>query len=196
MIDEIEWKHAVIGSREDLKNWLRYEKTKYSNTTSLGEVFPITEQDYVWKYQKRLRVTEYYRNTNKKIRFWVSKSILVRLSIKYGMNIRVNSCGKGLKIMHVGSILTNGDIGEDCSIHINALVVAGGSSEEVPIIGNNVIIGVGAVVVGKAIIPNGCAVGANAVVNKEFDSSNTTLAGIPAKIISRQGSQKWRTKKD
>ena len=69
---------------------------------------------------------------------------------KYALHIPINTCGKGLKIMHIGPILINGrvKIGENCSLHINTALVAGGTSDEVPCLGNGIVVGVGAVVLG------------------------------------------------
>lgn len=74
--------------------------------------------------------------------------MLNRKQFKYGMKVKLNSCGKGLHIVHLGSILTNGDIGEDCTIHVDAKVVSGGREQENPVLGNNVRLGVGCVIVG------------------------------------------------
>lgn len=189
---EEKWKHEIIRSKVQLREWLCYEKKKYKKRTLLG---CITEDDMIWRYQKRLRITEYHRNCCHNFLFALNRVLLYRMEFKYGMKVRINSCGRGLKIMHMGSILTNGDIGTDCSIHINVSVVAGGTNDAIPTIGDRVVLGVGAVVVGSAQIGNDCAVGANAVVNKKFIEENVTLAGVPAKIISNHGSGEWRKAK-
>ena len=95
--------------------------------------------------------------------------------------------------MHVGPILMNGNVqvGEDCTFHINTALVAGGTNDEVPTLGNGVIMGIGSVAVGGVAIADYVAIGANAVVNKSIDESNVTVAGIPAKKISDHGSEKW-----
>lgn len=191
---EHNYHHSIISSKKDMKNWLLYERKKYKSVTRFCNLFSITEDDFIWKYQKHLRKTEYYLNTNKTIRYLISRSLLYRLQAKYGMKIKPNSCGKGLHIMHMGSILTNGDIGEDCSIHINVSVVSGGRDKGVPVIGNNVVIGVGAVVLGGVQIADGIAIGANALVNKSFDEPNIAIAGCPAKKISNNGRESWANK--
>lgn len=47
-------------------------------------------------------------------------------------------------------------------------------------IGDNVWLGCRAVVLKNSIIPNGCVVAANTLVNRVFDNDNTLLAGSPA----------------
>lgn len=51
-----------------------------------------------------------------------------------------------------------------------------------PLIGDNVSIGSGAVVVGPIIIGNNVLIGANSYVDKDLPD-NAVVAGIPAKII-------------
>lgn len=72
---------------------------------------------------------------------------------KYGIHIGINVCDKGLKIMHLGSILTNGNvkIGKDCALHINTAFVAQGVSSAAPQLGDGVVAGVGSVVLGGCI---------------------------------------------
>ena len=98
--------------------------------------------------------------------------------------------------MHVGPILMNGRVlvGENCVFHINTALVAGGTNDETPVLGNDVILGIGSVVVGGVHIADGVAVGANAVVNKDVLESNITVAGVPAKKISDNGKLDWNKK--
>lgn len=186
--------HKIIENRTDLKDWLKYEKNKYKRVTPLYRFGIFTEQDAIWKYQRRLRITEYHQNTRHKLRYAVSRVFLHKMQFRYGMKVKLNSCGKGLKIMHLGSVLTNGDLGEDCSLHVNVSIVSGGRDTGTPVIGNGCVIGVGAVVVGSVTLGNGIAVGANAVVTKSFEEDNIAIAGVPAKKISDNGANTWNKK--
>ena len=89
---------------------------------------------------------------------------------------------KRLRIIHLGSILINNKVrlGNDCKLHINTAFVAKGTSNEAPTLGNGVVVGVGAVVLGGIHIADHVAIGANSVVNKDVLESNITVAGIPA----------------
>lgn len=100
-------------------------------------MIPATEQDAIWKYQHRLRVTEYHLNARHRLRYLFSRFLLHQMQFRYGMKIRINSCGKGLKIMHLGSLLTNGDVGEDCLLHVNVSIVSGGRDTGTPVIGSH-----------------------------------------------------------
>ena len=90
--------------------------------------------------------------------------------------------------MHLGPILTNGfsKVGEDCSIHINTSIVAQGAGGGVPILGNDIVIGVGEIT-----LAYGIAIGANDVVNKSFEEENIAIAGVPARKISNNGTLSW-----
>ena len=159
----------------------------------INNIMLINEQAILIRHIILLRKTEYYTNTNKKIRALFFKIKLYRLQNKYSLHIPINTCGKGLKIMHVGPILINhkAKIGENVSIHINTAIVAGGTDNNAPKIGNGVVIGVGAVILGGIHISNNVAIGANAVVNKDVLEEDIAVAGVPAKKISNNGRTKW-----
>lgn len=152
-----------------------------------------SETAVIWNFQRRLRITEYYKNTGRVFRYNISKILLNYKKNKYGMHISLNVFEKGLKIMHLGSILTNGNakVGTDCSIHINTAIVAQGVNSGVPVLGNDIVIGVGSTLLGEISIANGIAIGANALVNKSFLDENIAIAGVPAKKVSNMGTLSW-----
>lgn len=77
-------------------------------------------------------------------------------------------------------------VGDDVRIYHQ--VTLGGTGNECckrhPTIGNRVIIGTGAKVLGNIVIGDDCKIGANAVVVKDAPAG-TTLIGIPAKAAQR-----------
>jgi len=93
-----------------------------------------------------------------------------------GKNTVLGYGGLGI-VIHPRSV-----IGENCIIAQG--VTIGGTSHkyEVPIIGNNVLIGAGAKILGPIKIGSNVVVGANAVVTKDLPD-NVLAVGIPAKII-------------
>lgn len=185
----------MINSRQDLKEYIQYEMSKYDlgGVRYVAKLLLASENAIIWKFQKRLRVTEYHHNCDHKFRYALSLARLNRMRNKYGFNISLNVFGKGLKIMHIGPILTNGNVrvGEDCSIHINTALVAQGVTDGVPNVGANVVIGVGATLLGDITIADGIAVGAGAVVNKSFDEPGIAIAGVPARKVSENGRSRW-----
>lgn len=187
----------MIENKNDLREFLEYESAIYHLKWGGVKRLLGSESAIIWSWQKRLRKTEYYFNTGKKIRYNLSKVLLKWMSNKYGLHIGLNVFDKGLHVMHLGSILTNGRVrvGRDCAIHINTALVAQGVSNDTPILGNNIVIGVGATILGGVALADGIAVGANALVNKSFDEPDIAIAGVPAKKISENGKNNWNKKK-
>lgn len=80
------------------------------------------------------------------------------------------------------------EIGDNCTIYQG--VTLGGTGKDVgkrhPTLGDNVLIGAGAKVLGPIKIEDNCKVAANAVVLKEIPE-NSTAVGIPARVVRRHG---------
>lgn len=96
--------------------------------------------------------------------------------------------GPGLLIHHFGGIIINGDtvMGSDCVLHHGVTIgnrVPGGPS---PVIGNRVMIGVGACVLGGITVGDDAEIGANAVVTQTLPKGAVAV-GIPAKIVRIKG---------
>lgn len=189
----------MINSKKELREWLEYEKSFYFTSNKVKNIYYIlikNEKSILWTFQKKLRYTEYYKNTNKKIRYIISLKCLNYYRNKYLLHIEPNVFDKGLHIMHLGSILTNSNarVGQNCAIHINTSLVANGVSNGTPQLGDDIVIGVGTNIVGNIKIANGIAIGANSLVNKSFDENDICIAGVPAKKISNNGRKNWGTK--
>ena len=187
----------MIKTKKDLKEYLEYEEKKYfkKKPNIIKKILLRNTSDekmILWRYQKYLRKYEFNLNTNNKLLTILYKYKMQKLGKRYGLHIAPNSVQKGLKIMHLGSVLVNYNtkIGRDCSLHINVAIVAGGRTNKAPIIGDNCVIGVGATLLGEITIGDNCAIGAGAVVNKSF-GDNVTIAGVPAKVISNNNSSTW-----
>lgn len=185
----------MILSKKELHDFLRYEKKKYLNGKFifLREIIGISENVILWKFQKTLRKYEYHLNLKHYFLEKYYKIKLLKFRNKYGIRIPPNAFDLGLRIMHLGSILVNDNtrVGKDCCLHINTAIVASGKNNGAAKIGDNVIIGIGAIIVGDIVLGNSIAIGAGAVVNKSFEIDNVTIGGVPAKIISNNGSSTW-----
>ena len=179
-----------IKSKKDLKDFLSFEKKLYfENNSKYLQRILLQDHEYVlWKYQKTLRIFEYHLNTGHKLRylFWNRKSNI--LSSKLGIRIQPNTIDKGLRIWHFGSVIVNGyaRIGKNCVLHgCNCVGNKGGNDMKAPKIGNNVDIGVGAVVIGDVYIADDVVIGANAVVTKSCYEKGAVLVGNPARILKK-----------
>ena len=98
--------------------------------------------------------------------------------------------GKRLMIDH-GSGVVIGEtciIGDDCTIYQG--VTLGGTGKDTgkrhPTLGNNVMVGAGAKVLGPFKIGDGAKIAAGAVVLKEIPAGATAV-GIPAKVVRQKG---------
>ena len=187
-----------INSKKELKEWIEYESKNFPMRRGIRNLFPVSEYDVLRKHQIVLRKTEFYSNTGNKVFTFLYKLRLYRIQNKYAIHIPINTCGKGLKIMHLGSILINekARVGKDCAFHINTALVAGGTTNDAPCLDDGVVCGVGAVVLGGVHIAKNIAIGANAVVNKSFEENDIAIAGIPAQKISNNGRASWNRKLD
>ena len=90
--------------------------------------------------------------------------------------------GSGLQLAHPYSTILNAEtIGKN--VYVNHLVTLGEKNGEKPIIGNNVQLHAGCIVIGGVKIGDNAIIGAGAVVVKDVPE-NAIAAGNPAKIIS------------
>ncbi len=79
-------------------------------------------------------------------------------------------------------------IGDDCTLYQG--VTLGGTGKETgkrhPTLGNNVLVGVGASVLGNVTIGDGAKIGGGAVVVEDVPP-NSTVVGIPGRVVRRDG---------
>lgn len=122
---------------------------------------------------------------------WIARYLTERTKRKTGIEIHPGAkIGKNLFIDHGMGVV----IGQTAEIGDNVIifhgVTLGGTGKEKgkrhPTIGNNVMIGAGAKILGNIRIGDNCKIGANAVVVKDIDN-NKTVVGIPNyKIIAHK----------
>lgn len=105
--------------------------------------------------------------------------------ITTGISIPVQAeFGPGLRIHHFGGIIIHPTVkvGARCTLYHDVTLGADGLTEAAPTLGNDVMIGTGARVLGGISLGDGCRVGANAVVTRSF-GPGAVLVGAPAKDI-------------
>ena len=168
----------MIKSKKELKNYIRADVVNNKFDISFFYRFTI-----IYRFLKALRKTEYYLNTNKKIRYLFSDIKLRRLSVKSGISIRPNTFEKGLVIPHYGYIVVNGNshFGENCVLQCGVNI-----SQNV-IGGNHIYFATGCKILKNLTIEDDVIIGANSVVTKSIIEKNSVWAGIPAHKISDKG---------
>ena len=180
----------MISSKNNYLKYLEQDKL------ALGKKYksPKLVHDEIWRFEILLRKTEFYVNCKKtfvgKIFGKVLQFLYYKKRLKYNTYIPLNVFGPGLSIAHFGSIIVNGNakVGENCRIQDSVTIGATNGESDAPVIGNNVFIGSGARIIGKVNIASDIAIGANAVVVKDFNKSGITIGGVPAKKISDNNS--------
>lgn len=174
----------MITSKKILKEYLLKDKIALG-IKDKKIINPI--KDKVWLYQIYLRKHEYYKNIKGfkilEIYYAIRHQML---GYKLGFSIPCNVFGPGLRINHYGLIVVSAKakIGAWCDIH-QGVNIGEGIDHKAPILGENVWIGPGSKLYGNIKIGNNIMIGANSVVNKSFEEDNIRIAGIPAKIISK-----------
>ena len=129
----------------------------------------------------------FHEHNMKFIARWISQ----RARHKTGIEIHPGATiGKGLFIDHgMGVVIgETAEIGDNCTIYQN--VTLGGTGKDVgkrhPTLGNNVMVGSGAKILGPFRVGNNARVAAGAVVLNEIPD-NATAVGVPARIVRVNG---------
>jgi len=188
----------MIESKMDYTLYLKADCISLNRKTHLtlrDKLINVFFGDVVWEYQKALRKAEYIKNCKHgligRIQYAFALRKLRKLGITLGFHIFPNNFGPGLSISHPGSIIvnTNVRVGANCRVHPGTVIgTQAGPVNKTPVLGDNIYIGPGVKIFGNIEIANNIAIGANSVVNKSFLEPNITIAGIPARKISGQGS--------
>jgi serine O-acetyltransferase len=141
------------------------------------------------KYIILMRIVRYlYDNNKAKLLQRLLSHILNRYQVKYGIQISYKSdIGEGLTIPHCGTIVLGGsvEIGKNCTL-LQGVTIGSNlfkSRFELATIGDNVLIGAGAKIIGPVKIGNNVTIGANSVVTKDIPDG-AVVGGNPAKILS------------
>ena len=141
------------------------------------------------KCMKHYRWMQYYFYRKNKIMEYLHARFMNHYGNKVGIYIGRECLEQGITIYHQG-ITINGAarLGEGCKLHGNNCIgnKGAGGENKAPIIGKNVDIGFGAVIIGDVKIADNCVIGANAVVTKSFLEPGTVICGVPAREIKKK----------
>lgn len=110
----------------------------------------------------------------------------------FGLEIAVRcKIGNGLYLPHTqGTVIGAASIGENATIYHSVTFGAreidlGYSAAARPVVGNNVMVGAGAKILGGVVIGDSARIAANAVVIDDVPGG-ATVAGIPARVVKQQ----------
>lgn len=185
----------MIENKTKLKEFIKYEKEIYKKIGYKNMIVSIisnSEIGYIYKYVRLLRYDEYYSNSQRNIFKNIMKLYTRRkrniIGLKLGINIPINVFDCGLTIYHANGIVINAKarVGKNCKLHgDNCIGNDGVNDQNVPMLKDNVDIGIGAKIIGQVEINSNVKIGANAVVLKGIYDDDAILVGIPAKNINR-----------
>ena len=124
------------------------------------------------------------------IKWFLFILLLRRYSFKFGFQIPyITEIGEGFYIGHHGTIIINSKakIGKNCNIGAGATIgqTNRGKLKGCPTIGDNVWIGIGAVIVGNITIGSNVLVAPNSYINFNVPG-NSLVIGNPGKIIYKE----------
>ena len=139
-----------------------------------------------------------FRNPSYALSFWLRLSSYkgwlyyysrIRLSFvtkKYGLQISPNTrIGYGLYIGHGFGTIVNPTAVIGNNVNLSQFSTIGSNKNKAAVIGNNVYIGPSVCIVENVSIGSNASIGAGSVVVKDVPK-NSTVAGVPAKVISEK----------
>lgn len=174
-------KDAVSSVKEEVRTFRDRDPAAKSDAEVLL-LYSGLHAILAYRVSHKLYLTEHYfsaRAVSQMARFFTG------IEIHPGATI-----GKRLFIDHGAAVVIGEttEIGDDCMIYQG--VTLGGTGKDVgkrhPTLGNNVMVGAGAKVLGPMRIGDNTKVAAGAVVLSEIPD-NSTAVGIPAKVVRREG---------
>lgn len=149
-------------------------RTFFAGLLSQGFQAILVYRMFNWLYRKGL--------SGQPLRFICERFIEITTGISIPAACRI---GKGFRIHHFGGIIFHPtvEIGDNCTLYQGVTIGDRGGSGRAAIIGNNVLIGAGAKLIGEITIGDDCVIGANVVVTKSMPPQTTAL-GSPCRFRS------------
>ena len=132
----------------------------------------VTYRMFRWCYERNI--------PTQPIRFLIERIIEMTTGISIPAQAKI---GQGLRIHHFGGIIIHSEvtIGERCTIYQGVTLGDLGERGGAPSIGNNVLFGAGAKVLGQITVGDHARIGANAVVLKSVPPGCLAV-GVPAVV--------------
>jgi serine O-acetyltransferase len=135
----------------------------------------IVYRIFRWFYERRI--------PTQPLRFFVERFTEITTGISIPAQATI---GEGLRIHHFGGIIVHSVavIGEHCTVYHGVTLGDRGGWGGVPRVGNRVLIGAGAKLIGEIFIGDDCVIGANAVVHTSVPAGHIAV-GVPAVVKKR-----------
>lgn len=170
---------VYLSLSENIKNQIDMDMVRFLGTSGIYPLHQLLLYDHVFRKQFLIRI----------LMESVFKFYLIRLTYIPLKSLEIsavtNQIGGGLKIYHgYSTIIFCHSMGENCTVYQNVTIGRGKERNgiTVPVIGNNVTIYTGAIVIGGIHIGDNAVIGAGAVVVKDVPA-NTTVVGQPMRMI-------------
>ena len=185
---------VMIKTRKDLKLYLTEDaKRNGINKGVLRYYMSLIhgrENAHVYRYLKCLRHYEYHLNNSKRVWHKLLRLyynfFLCRMQLRYGIRVKPNVCGYGLRIIHLsgggGCMIGAKKVGNYCGFNAGVLIGTKDTHDNRPVIGDHVAFGPGSKAFGSITIGNNVFVAPNAVVTKDVPD-NCIVGGVPAKVL-------------
>ena len=176
-------------NKKELSELIEMEQKLYCPKESYKKhIFRHSKAYALFRALKAFRVHEYYALNHRGssiVRLFLERRCNL-LCEKVGLELTAGKVAPGIKLYH-SQIVLNGYVGENCIFHGNNMIgnKRTGARDEVPHIGNNVDVGYGAVIIGNVTIADHCVIGAGAVVTKSFEAPGSIIAGVPARLVTK-----------
>ena len=171
-----------MGFIKYIKQELEVIKDRDPAIKSTMEVFLYPSFTAILKYRKAHKL--YLKK-----HFYRARRISQKTARKTGIEIHPGAqIGEGLFIDHGHGVVIGETaiIGDNCTLYQG--VTLGGTGKEQgkrhPTLGNNVMVGAGAKILGSVTIGDNCKIGAGSVVLKNVPS-NSTVVGVPGRVVIR-----------
>jgi serine O-acetyltransferase len=117
-------------------------------------------------------------------RFFIERFVEITTGISLPAQCTI---GRGFRIHHFGGIIFHSgvELGDHCTVYHDVTIGDRGGSGPAPRLGNSIIVGAGAKLIGDIRIGDNCIIGANAVVTKDMPP-DTIAVGNPAIYKSKR----------
>ena len=170
---------------QDMRRWLSREVRPRDGSPSTLRLRPRDVIVLLWRFPA-LWATGIYRMSHwcTRHRVRVLPTLLERINlVVFGIEISSSvPIGPGLYIAHpVGTVIMARRIGANASF-IASITVGMRETHDFPVLGNGVMIGAGARILGAIRLGDGCTIGANAVVVDDVPEGATAV-GVPARVL-------------